>query len=241
MSEGSTRTVKENVLTGLVLGAPPAICAFLLSFVQEGGPMFENQATWSALFFSVLTGVWLGHQFGTAKRRVLGAGFGALLGVIYACLVRVDVSQPGVPSEQLINLFILYPTVMSGLMAAVVANRESSFARVPQRLLKGMLAGLVFGSLHFIFCVALVLASAAMYHCRPSGDFPIFETTLALSLASAVYLPMQYWAADLTPRTDRPSVWQGRFTMWRVGLALFAAMSALGALWPVFMTPVFTR
>ncbi|MGC3971103.1 MAG: hypothetical protein QM775_28335 [Pirellulales bacterium] len=180
------------MLHGLVLGVATYFTAEMLVplNVHTAGMHDLYLAVRLGLIFPPLVGLWLGWLYRSVAVAVLGVIVGVVVGAIYSwlCVDEVD----------FLHISISFPCICGGVYAVLVPSNPSGWATgLVARLIKGLVAGFVLGSVYFVVlnAGALFILGIGVPHKVDRYVAMMWRVgPVALGTATALFLPLLVWA-----------------------------------------------
>ena len=195
MTEGGNRQISTWVV--MLQGPGLGLAAFGLAELSLSYSMLKPGdhdmmlAQRLGLVYTLLVGLWLGWLQRSYRRTLAGAIVGLVIGGIYFVLCL---------SRDFFAIMVGFPSLLGGGLAAFVgSNRSTGIGGFFIRLAKGILAGLVLGTV-YMFLLNFILS--ALVHGRMlsgtnyvnimwKGGLP------AMGIASSLFLLLMKWAVGL--------------------------------------------
>ncbi len=212
-------SMTKNMLIGFACGFLVSSISFMISRLIPLNNQFNAIAMLVGFSYLSVVGAWLGWR----QRKIeAGAWCGVMCGGSYVLIGLYDVFIVKHPQE--LTLFIVYPGLLSGLLAVGLGKlRPLNLKQSLIRFLKGAFAGVVLGGLHLYLVFFFVFAIGRYF-----GVLFFIQPALGLGCASAVYFPLISWAVGLSSVK-----WIAKLTIWKVGMGLFVLMTLAGVLFPM--------
>jgi hypothetical protein len=187
------------VIVGGAIGALSFLIAMALIPSDTASPTTHDLRLANNLGFVYppLVGLWAGWVRRSTIWAIFGLISGCLIGLAYYALCRTD----------FLAVMVGLPCTLGGATSVLLGTKHDLWiSGIPQRLVKGLVAGFVLG---FTYMVTLNIVFPFT-----SPNFPYDSSvtdhssgmwiagTVALTLASALYLPVFHWSAGLNEYTQ---------------------------------------
>lgn len=186
------------VIVGGALGAISFWIAMALVPSDTASPTTHDLSLANNLGFVYppLLGLWAGWIRRSTAWAIFGLISGCLIGLAYYALCGTN----------FLAVMVGFPCILGGATSVLLGTRHDSWiSGIPQRLIKGLVAGFVLG---FTYMVTLnIVIPFTSPHFPYSSSVTDHSTgmwiagTVAPSLASALYLPVFHWSAGLNEYT----------------------------------------
>ena len=205
--------------TMLIIGAGLGAISFSTAMalipasIDSTHPLKWRLATNLFLIYPALLGLWVGWIRRSKTWAVLGVVSGvAATGAVFIALYGTIVS---VLPLRLLQVVVVVPCVLGGAMSALLGTKtESWISGVPQRFVRGVIAGFALGFTYGIMFSQLFPMSLPEYPYFKFTPYPPTDPenspvsaawffrlwisgTLALTISSAVFLIVFHWSAGL--------------------------------------------
>ncbi|TWU51542.1 hypothetical protein Poly59_31340 [Rubripirellula reticaptiva] len=190
-----------------------AAIAMIPSSMDSTHSLKWRLATNLFLIYPALLGLWVGWIRRSKTWAVLGVVSGIAAGSVFIALYGTIVS---VLPLRLVQVVVVVPCVLGGAMSALLGTKtESWISGVPQRFVRGVIAGFALGFTYGIIFSQVFPMSLPEYPYFKFTPYPPTEPenspvsaawffrlwisgTLALTISSALFLTVYHWSAGLS-------------------------------------------